>query len=257
MGIQFFKVMHTLQGLQALPRWQTGGRVGQGTDIALLEAQPIQEYCWMTDTELHRALEDKRRAYDSPSHQGGLDMAIDRMVVPYSLIILSTKLNLGSRIRVMTAHELSDFFRRWRGVVQGGEDSSAKWVIFDDPFCTKMEQLEAQGEGASMKPPFCKSVATSGKSFVDDRSYIAASHGEMEGKLVWAEKYNGFTGTEIEPSKGGVQSLVPCAGGYMKKDQLPDLSVTLFEDQVTQVIPRYEVDEPMKYLGVLSTLLLS
>ena len=57
-------------------------------------------------------------------------------------------------------------------------------------------------EGDSMKPPFCKSVATSGKSFVDDKSYIAASHGEMEGKLVWAEKYNGFTGTGMKPSKG-------------------------------------------------------
>ena len=96
MGIQFYKVMHTLEDLKALSRWQTGGRVGQGTDIALLEAQLIQEYCWMTDTELHRALEDKKRAYDSPSHQGGLDMAMDRMAVPYSLIMLSTKLVLRS-----------------------------------------------------------------------------------------------------------------------------------------------------------------
>ena len=43
MGIQFDKVMHTLEGLQALSRWQTGGRVGQGSGIALLEAQLIQE----------------------------------------------------------------------------------------------------------------------------------------------------------------------------------------------------------------------
>ena len=54
MGIQFYKVMHTLGSLDALAKWQTGGKVGQGIDIALLEAQLMQEYCWMTRTELHR-----------------------------------------------------------------------------------------------------------------------------------------------------------------------------------------------------------
>ena len=73
----------------------------------------------MTNTELHRALKDKRRAYDSPSHQGGLDMAMCIMAIPYSLIMLSTKLDLGSRMRVRTAHGLSDLFGRWRGWFMG------------------------------------------------------------------------------------------------------------------------------------------
>ena len=107
MGIQLYKIMHTLESPEALARWQTGGRAGQGTDIALLEAQLMQEYCWTTEVELHRALEDKKRAYDSPQHLGGMDMAMDRLAVPYRFIMLSTKLDKGSRMRVRTAHGLS------------------------------------------------------------------------------------------------------------------------------------------------------
>ena len=257
MGIQFYKVMHTLESLDALAKWQTGGRVGQGTDIALLEAQLMQEYCWMTRTELHRGLEDKKRAYDSPQHLGGMDLAMDRLAVPYRLIMLSTKLDKGSRMRVRTAHGMSEYFNRWRGLVQGGEDSPGKWVIFDDPFCTKMEELEAAGAGAVMAVPFCQPVSTSGKSFVDDKSYMSNTHDGLAVLFQWAEKYNGFTGTEMKPPKGGVQSLVPKGKGFATGKDLADLIVHLFEADKDMIIPRYEPDEPMKYLGILSTVMLS
>ena len=42
--------------------------------------------------------------------------------------------------------------------MQGGEDSPGKWVMFDDPFCTKMEELESEGFGAVMEVPFCAPV---------------------------------------------------------------------------------------------------
>jgi hypothetical protein len=73
----------------------------------------------------------------------------------------------------------------------------------------------------------------------------------------WAEKYNGFTGTEMKPPKGGVQSLVPKGKGFATGKDLADLVVHLFEADKDMIIPRYEPDEPMKYLGILSTVMLS
>jgi len=129
--------------------------------------------------------------------------------------------------------------------------------MFDDPFCTKMEELESEGFGAVMEVPFCAPVNTCGKSFVDDKSYMARTHAGLVQLFMWAEKYNGFTGTEMKPPKGGVQSLVPMGKGYAAAKDLPDLIVHLFEADKDMVIPRYEPDEPMKYLGILSTVLLS
>ena len=36
---------------------------------------------------------------------------------------------------------------------------------------------------------------------MDDKSYMARNHAGLVQLFVWAEKYNGFTGTEMKPSK--------------------------------------------------------
>ena len=50
---------------------------------------------------------------------------------------------------------------------------------------------------------------------------------------------------------------MPKGKGCAAAKDLPDLIVHLFEAGRDIVIPRYESDEPMKYLGILSTVLLS
>ena len=62
---------------------------------------------------------------------------------------------------------------------------------------------------------------------MDDKSYMARNHAGLVQLFVWAEKYNGFTGTEMKPPKGGVQSLVPRGKGYAAAKDLPDLVVHL------------------------------
>ena len=54
--------------------------------------------------------------------------------------------------------------------MQGGEDSPGKWVMFDDPLCTKMDEMESEEFGAVMEVPFCAPVNSCGSSFVDDKS---------------------------------------------------------------------------------------
>ena len=61
----------------------------------------------------------------------------------------------------------------------------------------------------------------------------------------------------MKPPKGGVQSLVPKGKGFATGKDLADLIVHLFEADKDMIIPRYEPDEPMKYLGILSTVMLS
>ena len=64
-----------------------------------------------------------------------------------------------------------------------------------------------------------------------------------------------FVGTEMKPPKGEVQSLVPKGKGYAVAKDLPNLIVHLFAADRDTVIPRYEPDESMKYLGILSIVL--
>ena len=46
MRIQFYKVMHTLEGLQALSRWQIGGRVHGSGHRPLLAQSSVQIAGW-------------------------------------------------------------------------------------------------------------------------------------------------------------------------------------------------------------------
>ena len=61
----------------------------------------------------------------------------------------------------------------------------------------------------------------------------------------------------MKPHEGGVQSLVPKGKGYAAAKDLPDMIGYLSEADKNMMIPRYDPDEPMKYLGILPTMRLS
>ena len=48
-----------------------------------------------------------------------MDMAMDRLAVPYRFIMLSTKLDKGSRMRVRIAHGLSEILHQVERVGAG------------------------------------------------------------------------------------------------------------------------------------------
>ncbi len=85
---QLEKVMYTLERLHAVSDWQAEFRRNTGTDTALIETRLVSEHCYTWRKDVWIGDEDKKHAFDSPQVEGSIDMGLDRMGVPYRLIML-------------------------------------------------------------------------------------------------------------------------------------------------------------------------
>ena len=112
MGNQLNKIMRTLEELKGISDWQAGFRRLRSTDTTLLETRLVAEHCWVYQKSLWVGDDDRRHAFDSPQRDGGVDMALDRMAVPYEFIVLMVESGARSQMRVRTAHGLSEPFCR-------------------------------------------------------------------------------------------------------------------------------------------------
>lgn len=227
----------------------------------MLETRLIAEHCWQYNCELWVADDDKRHAFDSPQVQGGMDVAMDRLGIPWQLVALTVKAGAHSNMMLRTAHGLAASFNRQQGTVQGGEDSPQQWVFFEDPFCTRMELLEMDDDASPLKltVPFCPTVRVTGKSLADDKRYIAPSHQGIMSRFRESEAFDGFHEIERKPPKCGVQALVQTDSrtGFKAKAELPKVQVYNHRLDRLQDIPMHEADDPMRTLGYLSTVALS
>jgi hypothetical protein len=258
-GLQMDKVMQHLDGLQAIDDWQAGFRARTGTEEPLLETRLVAEHCWQYRTDLWAGDEDKRRAFDSPP-EASCEMSMDRFAIPYRFILLIKRLGNKARIRVRTAHGLTEYFSKNQGFPQGGRHSPHLWTIFDDPLCTAMhdECCNDGGDPAVVSVPFARPVKLTGKSFADDKRFLASSHAGLQRRFDLSAIWNLMNDIETNVSKSAASAMAHAGPGKLHPTaNLPDITMMNWSTGCRETVTMYDPDEPLKSLGMLTTLALS
>lgn len=259
LGIQMTKIMRRLDELQALDGWQAGFRNRTSTEEPLLETRLAAEHCWQFKKELWVGDEDKRRAFDCPP-EASVELAMDRLAIPYSFIQFVKLVGSGSLIKVRTAHGLSAPFSKTQGVPQGGRHSPHLWTIFDDPLCTALaaEANEPGGDPLVVDVPFTPPVRLTGKSFADDKRFLSSTNAGMQRRFDLSARWNLLNEIETNVAKSAVQALSHRPGGKLATaSQLPDVYMMNWRANTTETIPAFDPDTPLKSLGMLTTVALS
>ena len=111
-------------------------------------------------------------------------------------------MNDEGRMKVRFAYGMSPEFRRGgengcgNGAVQGGDDSPAKWCIFEDPFHTWWER-EWDG-GVEVPWSEWETIVVKGFGYMDDKKPLEASVARLQ---EWYEKsstWSFFHGLEAD-----------------------------------------------------------
>ena len=258
-GLQMSKVMHRLDELGAIDSWQAGFRSRVGTEEPLLETRLVAEHCWSFGIDLWAGDEDKKRAFDSPP-ECSTELSMDRLAIPYGFIKLVTTVGNEAEIMVRTAYGLTRPFSKNQGFPQGGRHSPHLWTIFDDPLCTAMraETVAEGGDPATVIVPFAKPVRVSGKSFADDKRFLASTHAGLQRRFDMSASWNLINDVETNVSKSAVQALVHAGGGKLHtKEVLEDITMMNWRTGVREVVEMHDPDERMKSLGMQTTVALS
>ena len=258
-GLQMNKVMHRLDELGAIDNWQAGFRSRVGTEEPLLETRLVAEHCWQYNVDLWAGDEDKKQAFDCPPECAS-ELSMDRLAVPYRFIKLIKFIGNKALISVRTAWGMTLPFSKNQGFPQGGRHSPHLWTIFDDPLCTAMnaETETEEGDPAVVSVPFAKPVRVSGKSFADDKRFLASTHAGLQRRFDMSALWNKLNDVETNVSKSAAQALVQAPGGkYRTKDQLPDITMMNWRTGEREVVTMHDPDEPLKSLGMQTTLALS
>ena len=217
MGNQLSKVSETLEEMKGLADWQSGFRKGKGTDTPLLETRLVAEHCWVYRRDLWVGDDDKRHAFDSPQRDGGIDVSLDRMAIPYELIMLIMFTGEASQMRVRTAYGLGNPFGRMCGNVQGGRDSPDLWDILDDILCTVMEEMAVRFEGVKVEVPFRGRVWVNGKAFADDLRFLARNGASLEKMYAVSGAFDALMGLQANVKKGGCKQWYTAVRHYTKR----------------------------------------
>jgi len=258
-GMQIDKIMHRLDELKAIDDVQAGFRRGTSTAEPLLESRLVAEHCWQYYIDLWLGDEDKARAFDSPPEES-LELAMDRLAIPYHVILLVKLVGNRARIRVRTAHGLADPFTKCQGFPQGGRHSPGLWTIFDDPLCTALAQEadSEDGDPVVVRVPFAVAPKITGKSYADDKRFMATSAEGMQRRFDMSSLWNLFNAVATNVKKSAVQALVQIPGGkWLLKEELPDITMTDWLTGESDTITKYDPDDPMKSLGMQTTAALS
>jgi ribonuclease HI len=258
-GVQVDKVMHRLEELGAIDDWQAGFRKGMSTEGPLLEGRLIAEHCWQYCRVLWAGDEDKSKAFDSPPEES-VEMAMDRFAIPRHVIQLVKLVGNRAQIRVRTAHGLADPFTKVQGFPQGGRHSPHLWTIFDDPLCTAMSKdaLSEEGDPVVVRVPFAPAPRLTGKSYADDKRFVASTAAGMQRRFDLSSLWNAFNAIATNVKKSAVQALVQTTGGKWElKEDLPNITMTNWVTGECEVITKHDPDDPLKSLGMQTTAALS
>ena len=159
-----------------------------------------------------------------------------------------------------TAHGLADPFTKVQGFPQGGRHSPHLWNIFDDPLCTAMarEALSTEGDPVVVSVPFAPAPRVTGKSYADDKRFVASSAEGMQRRFDMSSMWNLFNAIATNVKKSAVQALVQVPGGkWMLKGQLPSIHMTNWLTGDSEVITQSDPDDPLKSLCMQTTAALS
>ena len=187
-------------------------------------------------------------------------MAMDRFAIPYHHIMFMKMFGNEGLIRVRSAYGLARAYSKWQGFPQGGRQSPKQWTIFDDPLCTAMNADASCEEGgaATVRVHFAEGVSVTGKSFADDKRFLACNAEGMQRRFDMSALWNKMNAILTNVKKSSVQAQVPAGGGrYVPKAALPDITMENGATGTRDVITMFEPDEPLKSLGMLTTAALS
>jgi len=176
-GIQYATIKDTWEDLELVSTTQYGAQRGIGTAEFRMMEVCIYETCYIYRLPVAKGNEDKRKAYDRPSHTGGYQMGSMRLAIPWELLVVDSKINILGRIHIRFAYGYAPVFKKAGlgscgfGAAQGSEDGPDKYNAFEDPFNTWWED---QDMGITVKVSELKSVQLKGGGFVDDKAPISS-----------------------------------------------------------------------------------
>jgi Reverse transcriptase (RNA-dependent DNA polymerase) len=185
--------------------------------------------------ELHAAVLDVKKAFDSVSHHA-IGPALRTKGVPESLIRYIMFTYEHASIRLTVQGKTSDPIRPRRGVLQGDPLSPVNFIsVFDLALSKVPPEIGFRMDGRIFR----------NLGFADDLVALAGSKPAMQMGLNVLEKELGDLGMELSSAKSSILSLVP-SGKLKKMKVLTVPAFTLNGQPLRQV----GVLDTFKYLGV-------
>ena len=134
---------------------------------------------------------DAGKAFDTAPH-GALHLILRHLSVPAEIIDLLLFLHTCARLRIVTAHGLTQPVDMLRGVRQGNPESPLLYALFLEPL------LRAQGH--RLRPP---GIAERGliQAYIDDLLVVAHTLQHFVGGMEAVATYLGMMGMELNPGK--------------------------------------------------------
>jgi hypothetical protein len=182
------------------------------------------------------------------------------MAIPYGFILLVGQVGREAEVFVRTAHGLSRPYSSNQGFPQGGRYSPDLWTIFDDPLCTAMnaESDLPEGDPVVVSVPFARAVKLTGKSFADDKRFVASSLQGLQRRFDLSALWNLLNSIETNVKKSAASAMIHVSPGKLcPKEDLPEVSMMNWATGEREIIEMSAPDEPLKSLGMLTTLGLS
>ena len=253
MGLVFRRVRVVWERLGVISATQLGGQRGMGTEEARMLQNYTFEYCYLHNEDVATCTEDKKHAYDSPTQTVGFQMGMMRLGLPEKLIRLDHALNVQGRIMVRYAYGMSPEFKRGgdegcgNGAVQGGEDSTQKWAIYEDPFNTHWEQSDG---GVEVQVSEYNKIKVKGGGFVDDKKPMEKRVEDINSWLSRSADFGYFHGVDVRPKKCEGQANVTGEDGMaVTLESLDKMKIPLGGEGVLQDLQMKEAGEAIKTLG--------
>jgi hypothetical protein len=163
-------------------------------------------------------------------------------------------------IRVKYAGGLTDAIENKRqGAPQGGRFSPQLWTLYDDPLCTALheEAENCEADPVVVAVPFAGVVAVTGKSFADDKRFVASTAAGLQRRFDMSNTWNGLNEVRANVSKSRAQAMVHAIGGkYVPIGSLPAITMVDKDTGLDVAIEMLEPWEPMKSLGMQTSVAL-